>query len=91
MFGFIFGLATDQCLVQGNPYICFSFNDLAKVHSFVSVSETKRKAIQAIIMMACTCIWCVINDAIFSNASVKVDKIIREIKGLSFLWINNSD
>ncbi|XP_076903909.1 uncharacterized protein LOC143559116 [Bidens hawaiensis] len=51
--------------------------------------EHKRKMVYSIVMAAIWCLWETRNKFIFENKPVKIDKMLGDIKVLSFLWIKN--
>ncbi|XP_076905355.1 uncharacterized protein LOC143561096 [Bidens hawaiensis] len=51
--------------------------------------EHKRKMVYSIVMAAIWCLWETQNKFIFENKPVKIDKVLGDIKYLSFLWIKN--
>lgn len=67
------------------PIFTFSFKDLTNPRCFITGSVTKRKALQAVIMVACWCMWQARTDFIFYNITVNVDRVIGQIKALSYL------
>ncbi|KAJ0507472.1 hypothetical protein HanIR_Chr11g0506601 [Helianthus annuus] len=67
----------------------FSIRDLLSLYKELGLSEKKRVAVQGIIMITCWSIWRARNNVKFSNASVRIESIISEIKALSFLWFSN--
>ncbi|KAJ0578957.1 putative reverse transcriptase zinc-binding domain-containing protein [Helianthus annuus] len=62
----------------------FSLKDLLSFHIDLKVSDKKRKAVHGVIMVACWGLWRARNGFKFSNATVKIEGIISEIKALSF-------
>lgn len=66
-----------------------SFTDVARAHDCVQGNVRKKKAVQAVIMVACWSIWKARNNFIFSDSPTKVIDVIGEIKILSFLWVTS--
>ncbi|KAJ0435839.1 putative reverse transcriptase zinc-binding domain-containing protein [Helianthus annuus] len=66
----------------------FFLKDLLSFHIDLKVSDKKRKADHGVIMVACWSLWRARNGFKFSNATVKIEGIISEIKALSFLWFS---
>ncbi|KAM0005071.1 putative reverse transcriptase zinc-binding domain-containing protein [Helianthus debilis subsp. tardiflorus] len=52
-------------------------------------SSKKKMAFYTIIATVCWLLWRTRNDQIFNNKHKHVQKIMGEIKALSFLWINS--
>ncbi|KAF5793118.1 putative RNA-directed DNA polymerase [Helianthus annuus] len=53
------------------------------------LSVNKKKAVYTIFATACWLLWRTRNDQIFNNKPKQVQKLVGEIKALSFLWINS--
>ncbi|MFS7920854.1 putative NmrA-like domain, reverse transcriptase zinc-binding domain-containing protein [Helianthus anomalus] len=70
-------------------FFVFSFKDILDMHISVKVSDQWRAAIQGILIISCWSLWRARNDLKFSGKPVSIDKIISEIKALSFLWFSN--
>ncbi|MFS8011332.1 putative reverse transcriptase zinc-binding domain-containing protein [Helianthus anomalus] len=66
----------------------FSTKDLLCLHSTLRVSERKKVAVQGIIMVACWSLWRARNNSKYSNAPVKIDGILSDIKALSHFWFS---
>ncbi|KAJ0450600.1 putative reverse transcriptase zinc-binding domain-containing protein [Helianthus annuus] len=64
----------------------FSIKDLLTLYKDINGSEKKKEAVQGIILIGMWSIWHARNSVKFSNAFVRIDSIISEIKALSFLW-----
>ncbi|KAJ0536351.1 putative reverse transcriptase zinc-binding domain-containing protein [Helianthus annuus] len=67
------------------PIYAFSVHDLFEVHRYVNNNDKRKRLIQSIILTACWTIWFARNKVCFENESVKINKIIGDIKSLSFL------
>ncbi|XP_076930957.1 uncharacterized protein LOC143595955 [Bidens hawaiensis] len=58
-----------------NPVYAFDVRDLLKIHLTCGVDKIKQKALQALILTTCWCIWKARNEAIFDNKRVSVNRI----------------
>ncbi|XP_022003381.1 uncharacterized protein LOC110900826 [Helianthus annuus] len=63
----------------------FSFKDLLETHKYVNVGETKKKAVQGIIIMASWYLWKARNKSVFSAANVKAEDVFYDIRSMGFL------
>uniref|UniRef100_A0A251TGE5 Reverse transcriptase zinc-binding domain-containing protein n=1 Tax=Helianthus annuus TaxID=4232 RepID=A0A251TGE5_HELAN len=70
-------------------FFAFSIKDLLSFYKDLNVSEKKKEAVQGIILIVCWSIWRARNNVKFSNATVRIDSIISEIKALGFLWFSS--
>ncbi|KAJ0938866.1 putative TIR domain, reverse transcriptase zinc-binding domain-containing protein [Helianthus annuus] len=72
------------------PFIyAFSIIDLLGIHKSIPVSAKKKEAVYGIVIVACWSLWRARNNLVFSNSPVRIDRILSEIKVLSFLWFSN--
>ncbi|KAJ0464423.1 putative reverse transcriptase zinc-binding domain-containing protein [Helianthus annuus] len=81
----IWQLVTQWCKIQ--PIYAFRVRDLLDLHQYVGGSAKFKKAFQAICHTVFWCIWRCRNEVIFEQGHCSLQKVIGEIKGLSFLWI----
>ncbi|KAJ0628444.1 putative reverse transcriptase zinc-binding domain-containing protein [Helianthus annuus] len=67
----------------------FSIKDLLGIHSSLPASAKKKEAIYGIVIIVCWSLWRARNKLVFSNIPVRIDRILSEVKALSFLWYSN--
>ncbi|XP_076928143.1 uncharacterized protein LOC143591997 [Bidens hawaiensis] len=65
----------------------FSLKDIFDLHKFIPNSNRRMRIFQSIVLIACWCIWQARNKRIYEEENVDVQKIVRQIKSYSFLWI----
>ncbi|XP_021986639.1 uncharacterized protein LOC110883101 [Helianthus annuus] len=72
------------------PFIyVFLIKDLLGFHSSVPASAKKKEAIYGIVIIVCWSLWRARNRLVFSNVPVRIDRILSEVKAISFLWYSN--
>ncbi|KAJ0853894.1 putative reverse transcriptase zinc-binding domain-containing protein [Helianthus annuus] len=71
------------------PRYLLSVVELLEFAQQQQLADNKKKVIYTIIASVCWLLWRTRNDLIFNNKYKQVQKIIGEIKALSFLWINS--
>ncbi|KAF5783304.1 putative reverse transcriptase zinc-binding domain-containing protein [Helianthus annuus] len=67
----------------------FSFRDLLEVNNHLGLKEPEKSSVCGIIIIGCWSIWRSRKEARFANKTVKMDKIISEVKSVGFLWARN--
>lgn len=70
------------------PVFVFSIEDIVRLSEFTNCSNTKKKMIYGVCIVACWKIWASRNEVVFSQATVNVTRIVADIKSISFLWYN---
>nr|XP_043636129.1 uncharacterized protein LOC122607256 [Erigeron canadensis] len=62
---------------KASPFFVFSIKDLIEIHENVGLGKKEQKVVKGIVMVACWCIWKARNERRFSNAQIKVEKVIQ--------------
>ncbi|KAJ0918826.1 putative RNA-directed DNA polymerase [Helianthus annuus] len=70
-----------------SAFYAFSLKDVLQVGEYVDGSAKRKKAIHAISLVYLWSVWRMRNEVIFQNASVSVQKVVEEIKRMSFQWV----
>lgn len=71
------------------PLIVFSAKDLILLSNHIKGSSVRKILIQSVIMVACWVIWKSRNNMVFNGSKVNIERMLKEIKTLGFLWIKN--
>lgn len=69
------------------PIYAFSSYDLFRIHKGCNFSKRTKKIIHAIMVSSAWCIWKARNDLIFNNLAFNIQRLLQEIKSITFLWI----
>ncbi|KAJ0493887.1 hypothetical protein HanIR_Chr12g0591161 [Helianthus annuus] len=67
--------------------LAFSYRDLIEIHRSITEVKSKKKIVQAIILISCWSIWKMRNEVTFSQKMVSLSRLLAEIKLLSSLWV----
>ncbi|KAJ0680603.1 putative reverse transcriptase zinc-binding domain-containing protein [Helianthus annuus] len=67
----------------------FSIKDLLGIYKEIRASESKKEAVQGIILIACWSLWRARNNLMFSHIEIRIDRILSEVKALGFLWFSS--
>ncbi|XP_021996002.1 uncharacterized protein LOC110893192 [Helianthus annuus] len=72
------------------PHIyAFSIQDLVEYYVRCGLKEPEKTIFQGVMIIACWSLWKARNEARFRNVSVRIEKVISEVKVLGFLWVKN--
>ncbi|MFS7923076.1 putative reverse transcriptase zinc-binding domain-containing protein [Helianthus anomalus] len=66
-----------------------SFQDLMKVYQFSGLKDPEKSIFQGVLIIACWSLWKARNEVRFRNKPFRIEKIISEVKSVSFLWVRN--
>ncbi|KAJ0742858.1 hypothetical protein HanPI659440_Chr10g0368951 [Helianthus annuus] len=69
--------------------VAFSFQDLMEVHLSCGLKDPEKSIFQGLIIIACWSLWKARNEARFRNYSLRVEKVISEMKSTGFFWVRN--
>ncbi|XP_076894415.1 uncharacterized protein LOC143546688 [Bidens hawaiensis] len=83
----IWGKVTNWCRVP--DFFAFSIRDLLEAYKYALLPKDKAKVFHAICLTTLWCIWRARNEAVFEGKPVRLESVFGEIKGLSFLWVQN--
>ncbi|XP_022020079.1 uncharacterized protein LOC110920155 [Helianthus annuus] len=79
-------IITQWCKIP-NAFI-FSLKDLLEYHNLQG-SAKKKKALYAVSLVYLWSVWRMRNNMVFNQGQVSVQKVVEEIKNMSFLWVKN--
>ncbi|XP_022032887.1 uncharacterized protein LOC110933996 [Helianthus annuus] len=71
------------------PTFFFGVKDVLNMHKEMRGSRKWKKAVYTITQTGIWCIWKARNDLTFNGKSANVDRLVEEIKIMSFLWLKN--
>ncbi|XP_022031509.1 uncharacterized protein LOC110932487 [Helianthus annuus] len=69
------------------PIFAFGLKDILELHNFVGVSLKSKKAVYAVCLSVMWCVWKARNELIFNQTGWSLEKVVGDIKALSFLWV----
>ncbi|KAL8246779.1 hypothetical protein R6Q59_007995 [Mikania micrantha] len=75
------------CGIQ--QFFAFETNDLLELFKFAGGCSKKKEVIKAIVMFGLWSIWKARNEEVFNNKRCLFQKVFKELKSLSFIWVKH--
>nr|XP_043630058.1 uncharacterized protein LOC122601357 [Erigeron canadensis] len=71
---------------KSTPLFMFEVKDLFKLHNVAGFCKEKRMVFKGNVFVTCWILWKTRNDNVFNNGKTSTEKIVQDIKAISFLW-----